>query len=138
MAEVVVRVDERERGRVLKALEEAEDIRLEREELAFGDYILPDGLVVERKSATDFVLSVVDGGLWENIEHLTQAHRQVLYIIEGDPYVTRFHQKALDVHRAFARMVVDHGIAVLPSPDAEQTGVLLVLMTRALAQRAAS
>lgn len=126
--ELSLRVDNRERGKCLKRLEEAEGVRLEMVELEFGDYVLPNNIVIERKSATDFILSVVDEGLWLNIENLKQTYDRIVYIIEGDPYVARFHQKALDVHRAFARMVVDYGIAVLPSADAEHTAMLIYLM----------
>jgi len=128
VAELRIRVDHRERGKILKHLEEAEGVRLEMAELEFGDYVLPNNVVVERKSATDFILSVVDEGLWVNIQGLEQTYSRIVYIIEGDPYVARFHQKALDVHRAFARMVIKHGIAVLPSADADHTAMLIYLM----------
>ncbi len=123
-----IKADRRERGRILKRLEEAEGVQLEMVDLEFGDYLLPNEIVVERKSATDFILSVVDEGLWVNIENLERLHARIVYIIEGDPYVARFHQKALDVHRAFARMVVQHNISVLPSADADHSAMLIYLM----------
>ncbi len=123
-----IQADRRERGRILKRLEEAEGVQLEMVDLEFGDYLLPNKIVVERKSATDFILSVVDEGLWVNIEHLERLYARIVYIIEGDPYVARFHQKALDVHRAFARMVVQHNISVLPSADPDHSAMLIYLM----------
>lgn len=128
-----IQVDHRERGKILQRLQEADGVELQVVELEFGDYILPGGLVIERKSATDFILSVVDEGLWTNIAGLKQSHDRLVYVIEGDPYVARFHQKALDVHRAFARMVVEHGISVLPSADGEHTAMLIYLMGLAAA-----
>ncbi|MHB8254836.1 MAG: ERCC4 domain-containing protein [Acidiferrobacter sp.] len=135
-AELLIQVDRRERGRVVKRLEESEGVRLDMVDLEFGDYVLPNHIVVERKSATDFILSVVDEGLWTNIANLKPTYSRIVYIIEGDPYVARFHQKALDVHRAFARMTVDHGIAVLPSADADHTAMLIYLMGQAALEQA--
>lgn len=132
-----IQADRRERGRILKRLEESEGVRLEMVDLEFGDYVLPNNIIVERKSATDFILSVVDEGLWVNIENLERLYAQIVYIIEGDPYVARFHQKALDVHRAFARMVVGHGISVLPSADADHSAMLIYLMGLSALEEAA-
>lgn len=126
--ELLIQVDSRERGKIIKRLQDIEDVKLETVELEFGDYLLPNQIVIERKSATDFILSVVDGAIWDNIAHLKETYQQVVYIIEGDPYVARFHQKALDVHRTFARMVVEQKISVLPSADADHSGMLIYLM----------
>lgn len=132
-----IKVDRRERGRILKRLEEAEGVQLEMVDLEFGDYLLPNNIVVERKSATDFILSVVDEGLWVNIDNLERVYARIVYIVEGDPYVARFHQKALDVHRAFARMAVQHDISVLPSADADHSAMLIYLMGLVALEQAA-
>lgn len=129
--QVHIRVDSRERGKVIQRLEDIDGVTLELVELEFGDYVLPAGVVIERKSATDFILSVVDGGLWTNIGGLQRHFRRVIYLIEGDPYVARFHQKALDVHRAFARMAIAYNITVLPSSDADNSGMMIYLIALA-------
>lgn len=126
--QVSIRVDRRERGKIIQRLEDIGGVTLEVADLEFGDYILPHEVAIERKSATDFILSVVDGGLWTNIEGLKCHFRRILYLIEGDPYVARFHQKALDVHRAFARMVMVHNITILPSADADNSAMMIYLL----------
>lgn len=132
-----IRVDTRERGKVITRLEQNEGVSLEFVEMEVGDYILPNGVAIERKSATDLILSVVDGSIWEKVAKLKQVSEKVIYIVEGDLYTARFHQSALDVHRALAHMVIRHDVAVLPSCDAENSAMLIYLMgVQALALKA--
>lgn len=128
--DVIIRVDGRERGKIIARLESLEGVQLEIEDMEHGDYILPNGVVVERKSATDFILSVVDEEIWAHAEALAHTFPKVVYIIEGDPYVARFHQKALDVHRAFARLILEYNVAVIPSSDADNTAMMIFLLAQ--------
>lgn len=122
-----IRVDTREKGKIIQRLEGLSGVTLEFVEMDVGDYVLPNGVVIERKSATDLILSVVDQSLWEKVAKLKAQYERVVYIVEGDPFTARFHQKALDIHRAFADMVVRHGVSVLPSPDADNSAMLVYL-----------
>ncbi|WP_024329537.1 ERCC4 domain-containing protein [Thioalkalivibrio sp. ALR17-21] len=122
-----IRVDKREKGKIIQRIEELEGVELEFTDLDVGDYVLPNGVVIERKSAADMVLSVVDKSLWENAAKLKANYRQVIYIVEGDLYEPRFYQQALDIHRALAHLTIALGISVLPSPDADNSGMLIYL-----------
>nr|WP_296750918.1 ERCC4 domain-containing protein [Thioalkalivibrio sp.] len=133
-----IRVDTRERGRIITRLEGLPGVTLESVEMDLGDYLLPGDLIVERKSATDLILSVVDRSLWDKVAKLRSQHERVVYIVEGDLYTARFHQQALDIHRALAMMVVTHGVTVLPSPDADNSGMLIYLLGLAAAEGAAA
>lgn len=125
---VTVTVDTREKGRIIQRLEELDSITLKFEELDVGDYLLPNGAVIERKSATDLILSIVDHSLNDKIARLKSNYEKPIYIIEGDMYTARFHQKALDIHRALAHMTLTLGVPVLPSPDADNSAMLIYLM----------
>lgn len=125
---LLIRVDTRERGRILERLRDLSGVTLETVEMELGDYLLPGDLIVERKSATDLILSVVDKSLWDKVAKLRTQYERVVYIIEGDLYTARFHQQALDIHRALAVMTVNYGVTVLPSPDADNSGMLIYLM----------
>jgi ERCC4-type nuclease len=131
-----VRVDTRERGRIINRLEALPGVTLEWVEMDLGDYLLPGDLIIERKSATDLILSVVDRSLWDKVAKLRSQHERVVYIVEGDLYTARFHQQALDIHRALATMVVTHGVTLLPSPDADNSGMLIYLLGLAAAEGA--
>jgi ERCC4-type nuclease len=129
--------DTRESGKIIRKLESLEGLSMERRELDVGDYLLPNGVVIERKSATDLILSVVDESLWDKVSKLAASYEQVIYIVEGDLYTARFHQKALDIHRALADMIVHRGVSVLPSPDGENSAMLVYLMAQQAAARGA-
>ncbi|WP_018949697.1 ERCC4 domain-containing protein [Thioalkalivibrio sp. ALMg11] len=123
-----IRADRREQGKIIQRIERLEGVELEFTDLDVGDYLLPNGVVVERKSATDMVLSVVDKTLWESAAKLKANYQQVVYIVEGDLYEPRFHQQALDIHRALAHLTIALGISVLPSSDADNSGMLIYLL----------
>lgn len=129
-----IRVDTREKGKIIQRLEGLEGVSLEFVEMDLGDYLLPGDVIVERKSATDLILSVVDKSLWAKVAKLRSQHERVVYIVEGDLYTARFHQQALDVHRALSMMVIDHGVSILPCPDADNSGMLVYLLGLAALQ----
>jgi ERCC4-type nuclease len=131
---VDITVDTRERGRIVKALEALPGVRLDFAELDCGDYLLANGVAIERKSSTDFILSIVDRSLFEKVARLKARYARPLYIVEGDMFTMRFHQKAFDVHTALAYLSVTHQVPVVNSPDVEQTAMLIYLMA-AEAQR---
>ena len=129
--EFTIRVDTRERGKIIKSLEAIEGLNLAFEEMEVGDYILPNGVAIERKSSTDLILSVVDKSIWGKVAKLREQYAKVIYIIEGDLYTARFHQQPMDIHRALAHMVIAHDVAVLPSPDAENSAMMVYLLALA-------
>ena len=124
---VTLQVDIREQGRILKELEALPGVQIERRELDCGDYVAGE-LVIERKSSTDFILSIVDKSLYEKAAKLRTRYSHCAYIVEGDLFTRRFHQKAFDVHQAIARLTVLSGIPVLSSPDPEQSALLIYFM----------
>lgn len=129
-------VDQREQGRILKELAALPGMVLETTTLDCGDYVGAAGLAIERKSSTDFILSIVDHTLYEKAAKLHSRYRRAAYIVEGDLFTRRFHQKAFDVHGAIAYLTVHHGIPVITSPDAEQTAMIIYLMAAEAEHRA--
>ncbi len=120
--------DTRERGKIIENLRALPNVILEVAEQECGDYVIGNGVVVERKSATDFILSIVDKTLLASVGKLRAVHGRPIYIVEGDMFTVRFHQKAFDVHMALAHLAVVQGIPVIASPDAEQSAMLVYLM----------
>ncbi len=128
---VSITVDTRERGKITKALEQIPGVTLTFAELESGDYLLGDGYAVERKSATDFILSVVDQSLMDKTAKLKARHAHPIYVIESgtrDLFTARFHQKAFDVHMALAYLTVLQQVPVLTTPDFEQSAMLIYFL----------
>ncbi len=131
-AKEVVRIiaDVRERGGgVIQALHAEPDVVVEVRQLPVGDYILSDRVVVERKSASDFVQSIIDGRLFEQARQMVEQFARPVLVVEGDPYVVRnVHPNA--IRGAIASLAVDYGIPVVFTRDAKETAALLKIIAR--------
>jgi DNA excision repair protein ERCC-4 len=72
--------DDRERSAgVIEALGAMADIQLSIGRLSLGDYVVENGLLVERKTVADLALSILDGRLFR------QAGRLKRIVSGGEP-----------------------------------------------------
>lgn len=53
-----------------------------------GDYLINNRITVERKSARDFLVSIIDLRLFKQVAHLKKYCPNPLLLIEGNPYKT--------------------------------------------------
>ncbi len=104
--------------------------RLSIRRLPFGDYAIGDRLVVERKSARDFVDTLVERDLFGQLSGLaSHALRPVLIIEGGDIYTQRdIHQNAL--RGTLAAITVDMGISLIYTRDEEDSAQMLLVLAR--------
>ncbi|ACX72865.1 DEAD/DEAH box helicase domain protein [Methanocaldococcus vulcanius M7] len=112
-------IDVRERN-MAKLLHNYANIELKT--LEVGDYILSDRVVVERKTAEDFVNSIIDKRLFNQLKNLRKVERPLL-IIEGDNF-SRIHENALK--GAILSITLDFGIPIIFTKNAEETADLLI------------
>ncbi len=97
-------------------------VRMVRETLDVGDYIVGDGVGVERKSGRDLAESIKDGRLLSQLKDLARAFERPVLIVEGDPY------RYLDpeaVRGALASAVADFGVSVVTVGGPEETASFL-------------
>ena len=104
------------------------ELQLESRELEYGDYLLGNDIVIERKSSTDFMLSVMDNQLYGNIAKLKAEFERVIYIVEGDVFAPRFHSNPSALRDALAYMTAVEGVALIPSPDAPMSAEIIYRM----------
>jgi Fanconi anemia group M protein len=83
-----VTVDYRERPSGIIDLMIQAGIKLKIEKMSYGDYIINDRITIERKTATDFLLSMIDGRLFKQVANLKKNTRHPLILIEGNPFRT--------------------------------------------------
>lgn len=75
--------DTRESGFVINHLKRlGAEITLQM--LSPGDYVIAEGFAVERKTFEDFLRSIFDKRLFEQIERLIKAYPQCCLLVEGD------------------------------------------------------
>ncbi|HET9112620.1 MAG TPA: ERCC4 domain-containing protein [Burkholderiales bacterium] len=103
-------------------------LTIQTSDLDSGDYDLGGGVVVERKSATDFTLAIMDKRLMGEVGKLKSSCDQPVYIVEGDVYAGRFHTDPIVVREAIAWMTVLQGVPLVPSPSEAFTAELLFAM----------
>ena len=83
-----IKVDFREKASGIIELLREEEISLEIGKLPYGDYIINEAITIERKTARDFLISIVDGRLFNQISNLKKKCIHPLLLIEGNPFET--------------------------------------------------
>ena len=121
-------VDNREfRSEVVKIL--SQEYRLIPSQLEIGDYVLSDRLAIERKATNDFLESMRDGRLFEQVKNLRNAYSRPVIIIEGETLFTRgFHMNS--IYGAIASILADFGMPVIFTHNAKETAKLIGILAK--------
>ncbi|MHB8604423.1 MAG: DEAD/DEAH box helicase [Thermoplasmatota archaeon] len=100
------------------------------ETLAAGDYVLSDRVAVERKEATDYASSLLDGRLFEQARKLRDAYSAPILVVEGDGLFTARRIEPAAIYASFAALIADFGVSVFQTRDAKETAALLASIAR--------
>ena len=114
----LVYADSREgNSKVIRHLSEMEiDVKVR--SMAVGDYQVSDEVVIERKTAKDFVDSIIDKRLFKQARELSEEFKRPLLILEGDDiYNGMLHPNA--VRGTLAAIAIDFGISLIPPRNSE-------------------
>ncbi len=120
----VVYVDSREgNSKVIRHLTEMEiDVKVR--SMAVGDYQVSDDVVIERKTAKDFVDSIIDKRLFKQARELSEEFKRPLLILEGDDiYNGMIHPNA--VRGTLAAIAIDFGISIIPTRNSQDTAAMI-------------
>lgn len=103
--------------------------RVDVKALPMGDFVLSTDVVVERKTAEDFVKSVIDGRLFNQLVAMREAYPRPLLILEGD------RRKAVGIGSAaflgaLASVVSDFQVSIFTSCDESETAQILFHIAR--------
>ncbi|NYT19061.1 MAG: DEAD/DEAH box helicase [Methanosarcinales archaeon] len=128
--EVTVVLDQREiRSTVARSLEKI-GVNIVVKTLEVGDYIVSDRTAIERKSAEDFVSSLLDRDLFRQISDLAGAYDKPILIIEGEGLFTSRMLNPNAIHGTIASLVLDFGVSVLYTRDPEDTASLIGILAK--------
>lgn len=120
----VVFADTREgNSKVIRHLSEMEiDVKVQA--MAVGDYQVSDEVVIERKTAKDFVDSIVDKRLFKQARSLMEEFKRPLIILEGDDlYNAMINPNA--IRGSIASIALDFGISIIPTRNAQDTAAMI-------------
>ena len=120
----VVYADSREgNSKVIRHLSEME-IDVQVRSMAVGDYQVSDEVVIERKTAKDFVDSIIDKRLFKQARELSEEFKRPLLILEGDDiYNGMIHPNA--VRGTIAAIAIDFGISIIPTRNSQDTAAMI-------------
>jgi len=128
---VKIFADHREKGSgTFKELIEL-DVELMLDALQNSDYILSSKVGVELKTVEDFLQSIIDGRLLEQIRNLKNNFERPLLIIQGieDIYSVRnVHANA--IRGMLAAITVSYGVPILNTKNVKDTAMMLNIIAK--------
>jgi len=96
------------------------------ENLSVGDYVVGEGVIIERKSVTDFVKSIFDKRLFDQVSKLKETSSNAFIILEGSiERAKRFTSNWNAVLGALVSIQAGYGIGILLSSDVVDTAYLI-------------
>lgn len=98
--------------------------------LKFGDYSMNEQLIIERKSAEDFVQSLVSNRLFAQCANLVKSGFPSFLLLEGNPYKTRHPINRMAIKGALLSVIASWHIPVIYSADKEDTVAQLLIIGR--------
>lgn len=123
-------VDARELGSPTTRELSKYDILITQETLSIGDFVISDRTAIERKTVEDFVASIIDGRLFEQVSNLKSAYEMPILLIEGESFQTSRNIAPEAVMGAVASIIVDFGVPVVWTRSPSETALLLLSIAR--------
>jgi len=126
--------DDREEGSGVVDYLRKMKVDVEIKRLPVGDYLISDNIVVERKTANDFINSIIDKRLFKQITYMKKYYESPIIIIEGDIDVVLQDRliKKQQILGALASLALLK-IPIVYTNDPEETAyVILSILRKAL------
>jgi ERCC4-type nuclease len=132
LAPIPITIDDREAGcGVADVLRELEGVVVQVQRLSLGDYLIDEGLVIERKTLVDLVASIKDGRLFQQGCRLARSPYWAALILEGtgrDLAGSGMRREA--IQGALITLALFLGIPLLRSRDRRETARLMLFAAR--------
>lgn len=127
MAKLFLYADSREVSSGIPELIKAENINVYVRNLTVADYIISDRCAVERKSVSDFVSSLFDGRLIDQLDRLSKAYDKPVLILEGDVNLIYDDvQRRKLFFKTLFNLTIDYNIRILFSTCKNLTKDMLI------------
>jgi ERCC4-related helicase len=131
LKEIIIYADYREKAnKVLKELIN-NNIKIKLEKLEYGDYLLSNRCCVEFKTNEDFVDSIIDGRLLEQVKNIKFRYEKPLIIIEGQNdifSIRNIHPNA--IRGIFATITVSFGVPIIFTKNNIDTALMLITIAK--------
>jgi ERCC4-related helicase/ERCC4-type nuclease len=126
-AKIFVDSREREMAKLLESL----GIEVTVKNLEVGDYVVSDRVAIERKTAQDFVASIIDPerNLFRQIADLARTYDRPVLVLEGRDLYTR-QMNAGSIRGAMISVAVDYGVPIIPTEGRDETAAVIAMLAR--------
>jgi Fanconi anemia group M protein len=126
---IEVIVDTREsRSNVARFLSHRQDVKISSQQLDIGDYVLSSRIGVERKTVEDFLGSLLEGKLFQQMRNLRGAYSRPVLIVEGEGLLTKRNISHQAIFGCFVSIIVDFGIPIIETRNPGETADFLYVM----------
>jgi len=120
---LTVLADSRERNSSVIRFLEKSGVDVRSKQLKVGDYIASDRVAIERKQISDFLQSITNQRIFNQLESLAESYEKPILILEGNP---RLLYKGNGMHPnsirgALASISIDYSVPILWTPDSRGT-----------------
>jgi Fanconi anemia group M protein len=120
-------IDNREKELIASLSQRAARIHYKVRRLEIADVVVSEDVAVERKSGHDFITSIVDGRLFQQLLRMTDAYSNPILIVEGldsDVFNTTGMNPSA-IYGCLAYIAYRMKIAVIPTLDLEGTTTVI-------------
>jgi len=126
---ITIYIDNREQNRISSILKKK--CNVEEKQLEVSDFILSEDVGVERKTTDDFINSIIDGRLFNQLDDLKNNFDKPVLIIEGDG----LFENDRDIHPnailgAVASVALDFCVPILWTGNQKETAALLLAIAK--------
>ena len=123
----VIADDREDRAGIVQILNETDNVTVTIKRLKVGDYLVNRQVVIERKTAADFIASLIDGRLFKQACLLAGSAFRSVLILEGDlgNAAADMHVRRDALQGAIITLTVVIGIPLLRSFDQAETARLI-------------
>jgi len=132
MNDLKITVDYRETASGLTDLLKNSDALVEITKLSYGDYIINDTITIERKTAKDFLISIIDGRLFNQLSNLKKFCNHPILLIEGNPYETDHNFDRMAIKGAIVSTQTMWYVPVIFARTKEDSRDILLMISRQL------
>ena len=120
----IVYADTREgNSKVIRHLSEM-DMDVQVKTMTVGDYQVSEEVAIERKTAKDFVDSIIDKRLFKQANELREEFKKPIIILEGDDLYSGFINPNA-IRGSIASIALDFGISIIPTRNAQDTAAMI-------------
>lgn len=129
MSRVLIFIDTREANSGILEYFWQYDCDVQKKMLLFGDFVASDRVIIEKKTTKDFIQSITDKRLFQQLKAMKDNFEKPVLIIEGEESLYGVLQPNI-IRGTLAAIAVDMGIPIIWTRDLADTAGIVYWIAR--------